>query len=113
MSDTKDKAQRFNEGKLQWSLVDFACFEDMVRVLEFGARKYGRNNWVKGLDMNELHDSAMRHLVAMMSGERNCPESGLPHYAHLQCNLMFIAYQNKVVTVPGDQVLVTWPKNAH
>ncbi len=33
---------RHNEGKLQWALIDFKQLEGMVRVLEFGARKYGK-----------------------------------------------------------------------
>ena len=33
-------AMRFNEGKLQWSLVHYKSLEPMIRVLEFGAKKY-------------------------------------------------------------------------
>ena len=44
----KEMADRFNAGKLQWSMVDFKSLEDMVRVLEFGAKKYSRDNWKKG-----------------------------------------------------------------
>lgn len=35
-----NSARRYNEGKLQWSLVDFKSLEGLVRVLEFGAFKY-------------------------------------------------------------------------
>ena len=34
-----EKGQRFNEGKLKWSLVHFKSLEPMVRVLEYGCRK--------------------------------------------------------------------------
>lgn len=35
-----EKALRYNEGKLQWSLVHYKSLEPMIRVLEYGAHKY-------------------------------------------------------------------------
>lgn len=69
------KADRFNTGKLKWSLVDFESFEDMVRVLEFGANKYSANNWKKGLSVNSVCESLLRHMFAFMRGEDNDLES--------------------------------------
>ena len=34
------KGSRYNDGKLKWSLVDYKALEPMVRVLDYGARKY-------------------------------------------------------------------------
>jgi hypothetical protein len=87
-----EKGLRYNEGKLQWSLVDLTSFEGMVRVLMFGAQKYSRENWKKGLNILEIMDSMLRHLSAMMRGELIDPETGLPHNSHLQCNTMFFDY---------------------
>jgi len=91
----REHAQRFNDDKPQWSLVDFESFEDMVKVLEFGAKKYSANNWKKGLEINKLCESMLRHVFAFMNGETNDPESGLPHIGHIQCNTMFIAHMMK------------------
>jgi len=88
-------AIRHNDGKLQWSLVDFDSLEDMVRVLEYGAKKYSRDNWKKGLKTNEIFESLMRHMVAYMRGEDIDPESGLPHTGHILCNAMFLSYMNR------------------
>lgn len=90
--DKKEQAERYNEGKLQWGLVDFESLSPMVRVLEYGANKYSANNWKGGLPRKELLESAMRHLAAMLDGEKNDKESGLPHEGHLMCNMMFYAY---------------------
>lgn len=87
--------QRFNAGKPQWNLVDLPSFEPMVRVLEYGAKKYAPHNWKKGLPITEIYDSLQRHLIAFMGGEDNDPESGLPHIGHIQCNIMFMAYMFK------------------
>ena len=92
MSETKEQALRYNEGKLRWSLVDFKSLEDMVKVLEMGAIKYSEDNWKKGLPTKEILDSTMRHLVSLMNGEFNDKESSLPHIGHLQANLMFLSY---------------------
>lgn len=108
-------ADRFNEGKVQWSLVDFKSLEPMVKVLEYGAKKYARENWKKGLPTLEICESLLRHTFAFMSGEDNDPESGLPHIGHMQCNLMFLAYvvremkqldtrSNKPVERQGDTI---------
>ncbi len=88
-------AMRFNSGKLRWSLVDFDALDDMVKVLEFGAKKYDDNNWKKGLKTPEIFESIMRHLVAYMRGEDIDLESGLPHTGHILCNAMFLSYMQK------------------
>ena len=32
----------------------------------------------------------MRHFEAYRSGEKNDPESGMPHLWHVACNIMFL-----------------------
>lgn len=83
---------RYNDGKLKWSYVDWKSLEPMVRVLMFGAQKYEPFNWQKGLNKTEILESMMRHLAALIDGEMNDPESGLPHMGHIQCNAMFYQY---------------------
>lgn len=85
----ENKAIRFNEGKVQWSLLDFKAFETVVRVLEFGKNKYGAENWKLSFDRNALLESAQRHLVELFSGNELDSETGLPHAAHVISNMMF------------------------
>ena len=40
------QSDRNNQGKLRWSLVDFKSIEEMVKVLEFGASKYTKNDYL-------------------------------------------------------------------
>lgn len=95
------KALRFNEGKLKWSLVHWKSIEPLVRVLMFGAKKYAPNNWQKPMDRQEILESAMRHLTAMMSGETRDPESGLSHAGHVMCNMMFwVFHTDKAENTP-------------
>lgn len=93
-----EKSLRFNQGKTKWSLVDFKSIESLPKVLEFGCKKYARDNWKKGLDLKEILDSMSRHLFALMDGQINDPESGLPHTGHIMCNAMFFEYHlNKLM----------------
>ena len=85
------QAIRHNQGKVQWSLVDFKSFEPMVRVLEFGQERYGRNNWRKGMPATQIIESMLRHIYKMLDGELVDEESLLEHIGHIQCNAMFLA----------------------
>lgn len=89
---TQEISLRFNEGKRQWSLVDFESIAEMVKVLEFGCKKYDRNNWQKGLVKSETIDSAFRHLVEINNNNEMDDESKCLHAAHVMCNMMFYIY---------------------
>lgn len=89
------QALRYNTGKLQWSMVDFKSLEPMVKVLEFGAQKYDRDNWKKGFDRRQVLESMMRHLTSLMDGEDIDNESGISHMGHIQCNAMFFNYHER------------------
>ena len=88
-----DNAKRYNEGKPKLSFVlDFQEAIALVsQVSEFGAHKYGRYNWQKGLPYTSVSDSLLRHLTAFQNGEDNDPESGLPHTAHIAWNALALA----------------------
>ena len=85
-------ADRFNEGKMAWELVDFESLEPLVEVLMFGATKYSKDNWKKGQAITELLGSLLRHIIAFQKGEDLDEESGKSHIGHAMCNLMFIQY---------------------
>ena len=92
---SKDKkALRYNEGKLKWSMVHYQSLAPLVRVLMYGEKKYARDNWKKGLNREEILDSMMRHLTALIDGQEIDPESGEHHIGHIMCNCMFYSYFN-------------------
>ena len=86
------RADRFNEGKPQWHQLHFKSLLPLVRVMEYGEKKYGKDNWKKGQDIPSLCDCAMRHLTAFMDGEELDPESGVSHIGHIMANCMMIVY---------------------
>ena len=91
------KALRYNKGKPKWSLVDFEALEPLVRTLEHGLEKYGKDNWKLGLDQEEVLNSLSRHLFALMSGETIDKPSGCTHIGAILANAMFWSYENNKV----------------
>lgn len=81
-----------DKDKDRWDLLPWRATWDVVRVLTFGADKYGAENWrhVEGYKAR-YHAAALRHLYRWARGERYDPESNLPHLAHAACCLLFIA----------------------
>lgn len=84
------QADRYNDSKPQLSYIPLDFLSDAARVLEFGSRKYSRNNFRLGMTTNSLLDSLLRHVAALQSGEEIDSESGLPHVAHILCNAIFM-----------------------
>ncbi len=79
----------------------------LAQVLAFGAEKYDAWNWARGMKWSRLFGAAYRHLVREppspylwdWTGLRPASpydedeETGLPHYSHALCCIMFlIAY---------------------
>ena len=94
-----EKALRYNEEKPKYSLLDLNSMKHGVQVLEFGANKYSRNNWKKGMPITQILDSMLRHIAAIQSGEWLDPESGLPHIGHIQCNALFLGGPNVEIDI--------------
>jgi hypothetical protein len=66
----------------------------IVKVLQFGAKKYGERNWEQGGHWLRNFSALIRHVSAWSQGEDLDPESGLPHLAHAGCCILFmLAYQ--------------------
>lgn len=86
MEGRKDDAD-----KLRWDLLPFNSVEKVVKVLQYGANKYGDFNWFYVKDYKRRYFSAcMRHLIAWWKGEKYDKESGYNHLAHAICCLIFL-----------------------
>lgn len=90
MSDQTIKA---DAGKPRLSLVPTEIINQIARVREYGINKYpngGPNNWKK-VEIDRYRDAAYRHLLAYIADPKGVDkESGLPHLAHLACNVAFL-----------------------
>jgi hypothetical protein len=101
ISGRKDDAE-----KSRTDLLDPDALEGLAKVLTFGANKYDAHNWRGGIAFSRLIAAALRHLFAIMRGEDNDSESGLPHVDHLGCCWMFLSYHMKNRSDKDDR----WPQ---
>lgn len=84
------EAHKNDVGKPRVELIPPLALIEIGRVLEFGAKKYGANNWRNGMDWSRLQGAALRHLLAWFGGESKDAESDLSHLAHAACCLLFL-----------------------
>lgn len=59
------------EGKGRFDLISPIFLTRLAKHLEGGAKKYGDRNWEKGQPLHRFLDSAFRHLVCYMMGQRD------------------------------------------
>ena len=78
-------------GKPRLTLVPRKILFDIARVREYGTKKYGDPESWKQVDKQRYKDAAFRHFCAYLDDPQGVDEeSGLPHLAHLACNVAFL-----------------------
>ena len=80
-------------GKTRLTLVPVDSLFQVATVFEYGAVKYGENNWRKGHRQLDLLDSCLRHICSHLRGDDIDDESKLPHLAHASANLFILLQQ--------------------
>ena len=93
MSAVLQSVQGFkhDDNKERWDLLPVSSIRAVVKVLTYGAKKYGGNNWRKVDDAkNRYYAALLRHITAWREGEAYDPETGEAHLAHAMCNLIFL-----------------------
>lgn len=88
--ETEAIADRYNEGKPDWSYVfQFSkSLDEFCQVCSMGEAKYSRGNYRKGLPLSNLMASAGRHIRSFMSGQDYDDESQRHHLAHAAWNIL-------------------------
>jgi hypothetical protein len=97
--ENSTKGVKYDGKKLRYSLLPLDSLQEVVKVLEFGAKKYAPDNW-KYVDDAEARywDAAMRHIVAYKLEDKADSETGLSHLAHAICCLLFLINFDKSET---------------
>ena len=78
-------------GKPHPSWVPPEIISAVMRVREYGTKKYGDpNNW-RNVTADRYHDAMLRHVLACWVDPYAVdPESGLLHLEHIACNVAFL-----------------------
>lgn len=95
-----DKGVKHDQGKPRLSLLSKESLIAEARAFEYGAIKYDKNNYKKGMEWSRVLDAALRHITAFNAKQDMDTESGLNHLWHAKaCLAMLIYYyENKVGT---------------
>ena len=56
-------------GKGRYDLLPTRALRRLAKHYENGAVKYGDDNWLKGMPMRRMADSALRHLLQALEGK--------------------------------------------
>jgi Domain of unknown function (DUF5664) len=87
MSDLdKNEAIKHDDDKPLIALIPPSALEAEARVWTFGAKKYSKWNWNKGITYTRILSAILRHTMAIMKGENVDFQSGELHAAHIRCN---------------------------
>ena len=92
---SQEKGIKFDEGKRDWVLVPWDVMEEVVQVLEHGAKKYKPDNWKYVRPVSRYLNPIFRHVTAYMNGEKNDPDTGKSHLASVICNCLFAMWHEK------------------
>ena len=96
--DILEELARFQEGEddsaqKALNVASSELMEQTVGVLVFGAKKYKEWNWAKGMPWQVPIECCLRHARKIIEQDEDIDEeSGLPHMAHICCNLVMLAW---------------------
>ena len=93
IEQVRQSGMKFDSNKPRHSLLPKGAINSVIKVLEFGAKKYDADNWQKVNNAEErYYNAAMRHIDSWWNGEKRDPETGIHHLAHAATNLFFLMW---------------------
>lgn len=93
IEQVRQGGMKFDSDKPRYSLLPKGAINSVIKVLEFGAKKYDADGWQKVDNAEErYYNAAMRHIDSWWNGEKCDPESGIHHLAHAATNLFFLMW---------------------
>jgi len=100
------KALRYNENKLDYSLLEPYAIQELVRVFDKGSKKYAPYNWLNGgMEYSKMLASLKRHIAAFELGEDIDQETGCHHMAHAAWNALGIVSYSKYFPENDDRII--------
>ena len=98
---------KFDDDKLRYDLVPWKEFEEVVKVITEGAKRYSEYNWQKVEPKKRYWAAAMRHMIAWALGKRiNREDFGCSHLSHAVVSLLFLMWKDN-----NEEVANEAPKN--
>jgi hypothetical protein len=98
-----DGGTKFDQGKVDLTLVPTVALESEARALMFGEKKYGRYNYTNGFETSRLLAAALRHILAYRDGHDFDSESGLHHLGHARACLAMLLHCEQLGTMRDNR----------
>lgn len=92
VEDNKDVGTKNDSDKPDLSLIPTDALFGIAAALSYGAKKYDRHNFRKGIAYSRLVAACMRHLSVFNEGEELDSESGLSHLDHAMATLAMLKF---------------------
>jgi hypothetical protein len=92
-----------DDGKLDWAALPWDALEEVAEVMHFGAQKYERFNFRKGMGSLRLWSAALRHLRSWYRRDEVDPETGKSHLAHAVCCILMLRETEMIGTSEDDR----------
>lgn len=106
-----NKAKKFDSNKIDLSFVSINMKKAVAEALQYGAEKYGRDNYHAGLSSNRLIGALERHLELWKNKEEVDSESGLSHLSHMAATLQMIVDSIALGSLQDDRKAMTTQLN--
>ena len=87
--------KKFDTKKIDLTFAPAELIESVSKVMAFGAKKYGRDNWKKCENPNDYIAATLRHLYAILKGEEIDSETGFAHIDHAACCIAFLVWMQR------------------
>lgn len=83
---------KHDQGKAPMDLLSSDALVEMAKVLDYGAKKYQRQNWRSGMKWSRMYAAALRHLSTWNNPYESSKdnETELSHLAHAAVNIMML-----------------------
>lgn len=103
-----DKGIKYDDGKLRIDLIPPEVIRALAMVFAYGADKYGRWNWEKGMRAGRLWAATLwaatqRHLWSWWNKEDMDEESGYNHLWHALVSIAMLIVLQKRGTGEDDR----------
>lgn len=89
------KGTKHDALKPDLSILPIEALEAMAAAFTYGSKKYARNNYKQGLEVNRTLAAALRHIFAFLNKEDRDTESGLSHLSHALAAVAMTVYNLK------------------
>lgn len=83
------EGKKYDDGKVQYTLIPPRALREVAEVLTYGAKKYSPYNWVH-VESSRYLAATYRHLEQFRLGHKVDLESGLQHISHAITSLLFL-----------------------